>query len=242
MRRRSYFFAAGILACLICGVVGVLIVMVRHEPNWYTNAAVPPGSERTQQALECYGLGSEMWTMILNDREWGGKFQARQLNAYIQDGQLEQFFGTDLLPANVSEPRLAFEPDRIRFGFRYGKGIWSTIVSMTFKAWVAQDESSAVVLELESFEAGVLPVSAQSVLDEISRALRQKDVEINWYRHDGHPVAVVRFPGKQQGTTIQLTAIQVKDGQLVVQGRNNDPTLGPFGPGAAPVAAGTDQQ
>jgi hypothetical protein len=238
MRRRSYFFAAGILACLVCGVAGVVIAMVRHEPHWYVTAAAPPGAERTKASNEFFESFWVTVDLIRNEREWGGKFPAPQVNAYFQERLFDDLkLDPNQLPGQIREPRVAFEQDRLRFGFRYGKGVWSTIISMTLKVWVSRDESTAVVLELENFEAGALSVSSQSVLDEISRLLREKDIEINWYRHNGHPVAVVRFQANQQRSTIQLTAIQVKDDLLMIQGRNNDPALGPFpqAGGAAPA-------
>jgi hypothetical protein len=82
-----------------------------------------------------------------------------------------------------------------------------------------------MVLELDGIHAGSLPVAAQSVLEEVSRVLREKDVEINWYRHNGHPCAVLRFQTEPQRSPVQLTAIQSKfdkEGTLVIQGRNNE--------------------
>ncbi len=49
---------------------------------------------------------------------------------------------------------------------------------MVLKVWVPKEDSSALVLELESLQAGLLPVSAQSVLEEIARVLRGTRVEI----------------------------------------------------------------
>jgi hypothetical protein len=70
-------------------------------------------------------------------------------------------------------------------------------------------------------------------LEEISRLLREKDIEINWYRHNGHPCAALRFQTDPQHSPVQLSAIQSKndqEGMLIIQGRTNDPSLGPFPP------------
>jgi hypothetical protein len=231
MSRRSLLFAVGIVACLVCGVVGVVIAMVRHEPAWYQTAAMPAGPERTQLSTDFLAACSDLKGQVDNEPQWGGKITSRQVNSWFEDGLFN--FDANLLHGDITEPRIAFEPDRVRFGFRHGKGLWSSIVSMTLHVWVPQDDSSAVVLELESLEAGSLPVSAQSVLEEIARVLREKELEINWYRHNGHPTAVIRFRTDQQHSPIQLTAIQARDGVLVIQGRNNNAT-GPAAPASNP--------
>jgi hypothetical protein len=236
MSRRSFLVAVGILACLIIGGTGIVIVIVRHEPDWYVRAAVPPGPERAQLSRDFLEAASDLKGQIDNEREWGGKFTARQVNSYFEEGLIEQKLDAELLRGQFSAPRVAFEQNRLRLGFRYGKGIWSTVISATLHVWVPKDDSSALVLELDSIHAGSLPVAAQSVLEEVSRVLREKDVEINWYRHNGHPCAVLRFQTEPQRSPVQLTAIQSntdKEGMLVIQGRNNEigPPTGEAAPG-----------
>ncbi len=234
MSRRSFFFAVGIFACLVCAAVGIVVATVRHEQAWYVSAAVPAGPERTQLSRDFYDPFSELLDQVGNEKEWGGKFTARQVNAYLEEGLYDAKLDADLLRGKISDPRIAFDQDRVQLGFRYGKGVWSTIISMTLKLWVPQEDSSSVVLELESLQAGSLPVSAQSVLEEISRVLREKDIEINWYRHNGHPTAVLRFQSNQQRSPVQLTSIQSKEGVLIIQGRTND--LGPAAPASTTPA------
>jgi hypothetical protein len=221
MSRRSLFFAVGILACLVCGVVGVLAALVRCEPEWYRSAALAPGPERKQLSKGFYDAFLDLKSQIDNEKDWGRKFEAQTVNAWLEEGLFELKLDADLSRSKISQPRVRFEDDRLRLGFRYGKGIWSTVISITLHVWVPQQDSSALVLEVESLQAGRLPVSAQSVLEEISRVLREKEIEINWYRINGHPAAVLRFQTDQQHAPVQLTAIRSKEGVLLIQGRTN---------------------
>jgi hypothetical protein len=211
----------------------VVIALVRSEPPWYRAAAVAAGPQRKQLANGFLEAFLDLRGQIGNEHEWGRKFEAPTVNAWFAE-ELEDKFGAALARAKISDPRIAFEPDQFRLGFRYGKGLWSTIISMTVRVWVPKEDSSAVVLELANLRAGALPVSAQSVLEEISRLLREQDLEINWYRVNGHPAAVLRFQSDQQHAPVQLAAIQSKDGVLVIQGRTNDPSLGPTAPPSNP--------
>jgi hypothetical protein len=236
MSRRSLFFAVGILACLLCAAVGVVIAMVRCEPEWYRGASAPAGPQRLQLSQDFWDAFTDLKAQVDNEREWGKKFDAKTVNAWFEEGLYQINLDADLARSKISQPRVVFEQDRVRLGFRYGKGIWSTVISMALRVWVPKEDSSAVVLELESLQAGALPVSAQSVLEEISRVLREKDLEINWYRINGHPAAVLRFQTDQQHPPVQLTAINSKEGELLIQGRTNDPSQGPPPPAAGPAA------
>jgi hypothetical protein len=131
-----------------------------------------------------------------------------------------------MLPDNVSAPRVAVDADRLRLGFRYGSGRWSTIITIDMRLWVAHGEANTVSLELLGLSAGGLPISAQSLLEYISEAARQSHteegrriVDVTWYRHDGHPVALLRFGPDQQRTTIHLTHVGLEQGRLLIQGR-----------------------
>src|SRR5205823_2782932 len=117
-----------------------------------------------------------------------------------------------LLPDGVSQPRVAFEQDRLRIGFRYGTSLWSTIVSIDFRVWLAKGEPNAVVLQLKGVHAGSLPISAQSLLENISEALRRYNVQVMWYRHQGYPTAVVKFQTDQPRPTCQLLQLDLKPG------------------------------
>jgi hypothetical protein len=236
-------FAVGMLGCLLCVVLGAALILVRYEPQWYRNAGIPAGTQRTQLSQDFHEAFSQLMYQVGNEPEWNGRVTAKQVNAWFEEGMYQEKLDADLLRGNISQPRIAFEDNRVRLGFRYGKGIRSTVISMNLQIWVPPDDTSAVVLQLESLQAGLLPVSAQSVLEEISRLLREKDIEINWYRHNGYPTAVLRFQANQQHSGVELTAIQAKeetaegggkDGVLVIHGRNNDPALNPV-PVAAPV-------
>src|SRR5579862_1841360 len=106
MRRRSLFFAVGMLVCLICGVAGILIALMRHEPDWYAAAAVPPDADRAQLSNEIKEAFSDLDARIHNEREWGGKFTAAQLNCYFEDGLSDDFkLDATLPPDTFSEPR-----------------------------------------------------------------------------------------------------------------------------------------
>ena len=155
------------------------------------------------------------------------------INLEVAPGQTRDAYL--LLPDGVSWPRVRFEPDRIRLAFHYGRGLWATVVSIDLRVWQPVNEPNVVALELEGFHAGALPISAQSLLDQISEMLRQHNVQVTWYRHNGHPTAATKFQSDQPRPTAQLQQVELKPGMLVITGHSGDSL--PFAPPPLPAAA-----
>ena len=63
-------------------------------------------------------------------------------------------------------------------------------------------------MRLEHIDAGLVPFTAQWLLERISEVARNNDIEVNWYRHEGYPVALIRFQADQARPTLQFKAVQ----------------------------------
>jgi hypothetical protein len=226
MSRRSVLVAVGIFLLLTCGGATALLLLVRYEPERYVQATVPPGPERTDQSKKFCAEFSNLISGIGSDHEWGVKFTEKQINSYFDEHFVQQGLDVRLLPEGISQPRLVIETDKIRLAFRYGSGLWSTVISIDMRVWLARNEPNVVALKLEGFHAGALPISAQSLLERISEVGRQNGIDVNWYRHEGHPVALLRFQADQAQPTMQLIAVQLGQGVIEITGRPNEPAPG----------------
>jgi hypothetical protein len=228
MSRRSLLLTLGVLFGLAGGGAVVLVGMIRYEHHWYSRAGLPPGPMRTQRSREFTTEFFDFLSAVNGERDergWYATFTDEQINSYFDEGFIQSGLDTRLLPEGVSEPRVAFEaPDRIRLAFRYGKGAWSTLISIDLRVWLASRELNAVALELEGFHAGALPISAQSLLEQFSLVVgKQNGMELNWYRdpESGHPVAVLHFQTDYRNN-VQLQAVQLDQGSITIRGRSND--------------------
>ncbi|HZY90613.1 MAG TPA: hypothetical protein VFE78_37670 [Gemmataceae bacterium] len=231
MSRRSFYLAIGIFLVLTCGGGAATLLLLRHEPQQYRLAAVPPGAARTERSKEFLNEFCQLIS-ALDDQDphtapsWYARFTDEQINSYFDEQFVQSGMSEKLLPEGISQPRLMFEPDRARLAFRYGSGFWSTVISIDLKVWQPKGEANAVALELEGFHAGALPIAAQSLLERISEVGRQNGIEVDWYRHNGHPVALLRFQAEQPRPTLQLQAVQLEQGAITIKGKSGD------GPGA----------
>jgi hypothetical protein len=222
MSRRSFLVGAGVFAILIVGFFGGLWLMLGNEPRHY---------RRLCETIEQQSLRSqEFWkrsTDLYSQTEEGGPFSATftedQVNAWFAEGIYKSGLADKMFPEGVSEPRVAFEAERIRLAFRYRSAFVNTVVSASLKVWLPGGEPNLLAIQLESFQAGLIPISAQWLLEEISEVGRGKGVEVNWYRHEGRPVAVLRFQADKAKPTIKLTGIFLDDTTFTIQGESAEP-------------------
>jgi hypothetical protein len=229
MRRKSLWLSFGLLLLVTISIVATLVVLARHEPEFYSRCAVPPGPERLELSNKFIFEFARFIAKIkdggdVNTGDWRGSFTDDQINGYLQEGFLTTGAADKLLPEDISDPRIVFEQNRIRLGFRYGTPPWSTIISVDFRFWVAKQEPNVVILELQGLHAGALPISAQSLLEEISESLRRNSIQVTWYRHNGNPAAALKFQTDQQRPTTQLRQVELKTGALTILGHTSDPS------------------
>lgn len=222
MRRKSVAWTLAIMVVLLAGISGTLVLLLRHVPAFYVRTEIPPGPHRTKCSGEFVGELARLFAGISDKKLWDGRLTEEQINSYCQEDLLKEHADDRPLPAGISEPRVALEPDRIRLAFRYGTGLWSTIVSVDLRVWLVAKEANVVALEFQGMHAGALPISSQSLLERASETARRHDIDPTWYRHAGHPVLLLRFQAGRSRPTFQLEQLDLQQGLLHVSGRSLD--------------------
>lgn len=219
MKRKSMIYG-GVVIVGLSVVLVVLIGMLRFEPSFYREAEMGSGPERRKKSAEFLSNFFQLWNGVTSDAHWGTDFTTEQVNSYLAENFVTDGTIDKILPDGVREPRVAFEDGKIHFAFRYGAPPWSTIVSVDLRVWLVQKEYNLVALELERIRAGLVPVSGRSVLERMAETIRQhnRGIEFNWYRHDGHPVALLRFQADKVMPTIRLQQLDITHGQMLIQG------------------------
>jgi hypothetical protein len=223
MSRKSVLLGLGILL-LLAGTVGTaLLLLLRHEPHFYRRAAVPPGPERRAMGAECLSKTGTFLSSIQGNPTWHETFSEEQINSFLEEDFVRSEAKRLTLPEHITDPRVTFEPGRIRLGFRYHLGRFSTVVSIDMRVWLAKDDPNVAALEIQGMRAGALPVSAQSILERLSDAAESNNVKLSWYRHNGNPVAVLRFQSEDSRTTIVLENLDLQDGKIYIRGQSLEP-------------------
>ena len=232
MRRRVLWLAVGLMLTGVAAILATLLILLQHEPSFYRRAAVPAGHQRAEwsEQFKASVTGFILWIKNGGDTKtgnWNGKFSELGINSYLAEDFVRDGLAQKLLPDGVSDVRLVLEQDRIRLGFRYGEGPWSTVISVAFRVWLAHHEQNVAVLELESLHAGALQISAQSLLEQISEALRSYNIQVTWYRHNGNPTAALKFITDQPRPTCQVLQVGLTPASLEIFGRSSEPLDNP---------------
>ena len=229
MSRRSLAGAFGIVALLVLSLGAVVAGMLRYEPRFHRAAERPAGKERLEQSRAFVNefttmLGEVKLSEVNRQDPWSQQFTFKdeQINSFLSEGFVQQGWAEKVLPEGISEPRVSFEPDVMHLSFRYKANLVSTVVSLDMRAWVPTGEGNVLALCLKGFHAGAVPFKAQWLLDQLSEVARQNDVEVSWYRHEGHPVAILHFQAGQPRPTIKLKNVRIEQGQLTVSGESGE--------------------
>lgn len=226
MTRRSLLMTLGVVLFLLGSGGAGIFLLIRHEPAAFRRAAVPPGPERTQHSKEFLIEFSELLNATSKgyERDWDVRMTEKQVNSYFAEDFLSSHLDEHLLPDGISEPRILFEPGKVRFAFRYGKGLLSSIISLDFNVWLTS-ETNTIAMQLTSLQAGSMPIGAQLFLDDLSVMLENNGIQVSWHRHEGHPVALLRFQADARETTVQLQHLQIDQGNIIIRGKAVEPGL-----------------
>jgi hypothetical protein len=227
MKKRNLIVSSVLVVLLLSGLGTGLVLAYYYEPAFYRRCEIPPGPERASASKQCFStLFTKLTNLIINagtpdyTEPWSVPFGETEVNSFLQEDLFNKWKDlSSLQQQGISDVRVAFEADNhIRLGFRYGKEPWQTIMSFDMRVWLVPKEMNVLAVELVGRHAGALPVSAQSLLTSIAEQLHSRFVEVSWYRHNGNPVALVRFQMDGARPTVQLREVAVRQGMLTIGG------------------------
>lgn len=233
-KRSGWWKSLLLLATIVVAGAGGLAAALKYEPAFYI--ALEAGPDRVNGSNASSRLVTRVQDLVNDARskpEWGATFSANELNCFLDDfdGDVRARFGPSF--RNV---RTCMAGDRLRLGVRWGEGTFSTILWMDLACWLVQSEPNCLAVQVETIRAGLIPVSSQSILDRITEAARDANVDVTWYRHGGQPVGLFRFFTDQlRRSPRQLRTVQLSDGTLTIAGRTTLEGQSAVPAGAVPV-------
>jgi hypothetical protein len=220
MSRKSLFLGLVVALLLVGSTAGILIALLRYEDSEFRSCSLPPGAERKEQCNAFLQEIVDLKDKIQDNSKsplWDAQFTEKQINSFFDDGLSKGGWDTVFDREGIHDPKVIVKQDRIRLGFRYGTGFWSTRIAIDFRVWIAPNESNVVCLELQGLHAGLLPISAHSLLERVSDMVRE-NVEVTWYRHKGNPVALLHFQKDQARTSVRLKSLVLQPGKITFSG------------------------
>ncbi len=221
--RRKAMRAAGavLLACLI-GMAAFFVWAwraSRRVPDFYVAALMAPREELARSGQELVQEFQQLQSDVHREGTWQAVFTEKEINGWLAVELPARH--PDLLPQQLTDPRVEIGADRARVAARYESGKFRSVLYVSV-AVTTRDGDNVVAVTLLEARAGALPVPLRSVTRHIDRAAERLKIEIQWEEDDqGRPVAVftVPLPASTQRFDVRIDKIVLQSEQVIVYGR-----------------------
>lgn len=204
MSRRGLMIFLAALLGLVTVTAGLLWRASQNVPEFYRASLELPGTVAEQQAQSDQLIRE---TMKLTDDlrfadEWAAEFTEAEINSWLVHELPNEF--EDYSPDAIKNPRIRIRKDGIDIGFFYDGTEWSGVVSLVLRPSVAVDHRLRI--EINSIQAGTLPLPADSIMERIIRDLKLDAGRFEWSRSERERDEIL----------IDLSAESAQDGSLDV--------------------------
>ncbi len=224
MRRGLRIAVFGLVA--LAAVLAILLFgaqyAARQAPAFYRESLAADRAV-LEQASDAFLQQASVLTSDLNrGGEWHAVFTVGQINGWLAVDLVENHPG--LVPAGVTEPRVAILDDRLTLAYRAAGGMIEGVVSVEVE--VALPEPDQLALRLKRVRAGTLPLPMGVVIDAVEEAARQMDLRVTWRQANGDPVALIALAPilADGGKRIRVEEVYLGEGEVYVAGTTESAT------------------
>lgn len=175
--RWIYRIAGGVAGLL--GLAGILLIGATYKPSWYRPAVVTSEDCRAIRN-ELPSFGSAIGAYLAQGQPFRIELTEEHVNRWIAARDEIWPAARRMLPAEIQDPVISFQPGQVIVGARCLKDGMSSIVSLATTLGVA-NSGGALMIRVEGFYAGLVPVPRMLVEPAARKALARA-IRSNW-RH-----------------------------------------------------------
>jgi len=225
MSRKRGTVTVGLLALLALLVWG-LVCSVKYQPDFYQTAlaASAPSEIRREQADEFVRTTVRLIDEIRNDDSWSHEFSEEAVNGWLAE-ELPAKYG-ELLPPEVTAPRVKFEQGKVLIAFQVRHGMWKGVVSGSVHPFVAGPNRLA--LEFQSVRIGLIPVPVDEILGDFVTQMNAGGWRMQWQTNGKKDVLVLDLADDlvldREGERPILEAVDLESRLLRITGRRSSET------------------
>jgi hypothetical protein len=215
-RKKRGTLILGLVVLLVLVAPGVGWVALTYQPRFYRMRIILPRAQRRQVAKRFEAQSLQLYNDIHNEPRWEAIFTDQEVNAWLAEYLVTQF--GDHIPQGIHEPRVLFENDRVTLAFQLDRGPLRSVVWVVARVRVPGDNQ--VALTLEKIRAGIVPISAEWVIERITDQVRLRGFEIEWKTENDLPVALIRYQPESGRNGVVLESLLIRDGEIRLAGRS----------------------
>jgi hypothetical protein len=213
---RLFATVCGAIALLVVGFLGGGYWAVRREPAFYRQALAHEPARLEEASDELLQHTTALVSDVREVGQWQALFTADQVNGWLAVDVPQNHPG--LLPAEIIEPRVMFQPSRVTIGCRLEQAGISTVASLEVEVYMARP--NVLAIRFCKARAGAVPVPLAPILERCSAAAANSNLRLEWQQASGDPVALLTLAARQEhGTEFFLEKLELRDGEMYLSGR-----------------------
>jgi hypothetical protein len=216
--RRGLRITLLVLCCLLLVGAVVLLLVYRASqqvPEFYLEAMAGDAAAQRKASDRMVEQTARLNNNLRNEGRWQAAFSAEDINGWLAV-ELPRA-NPPVLPPQIHDPRADIEPDGVTVAARAERGGFSTVVSLKMDVYL--ESANVLALRIRSARAGAVPWPLGQVVQNLTKAARHADFQLQWRQAGGDPVAVLTIPPlRRQGKEAKVDAVRLEKGQIVVSG------------------------
>jgi hypothetical protein len=224
VRRKIFRFIAYILVgiCLILLLILYLLYLsAQRLPDFYKKAlAVDDTIQRLRNDEMRYKIGNFNNALQKVGESWQAVFTTEDMNAYFAVELAKE--GANLLPDEITEPRLAFSERQVDFACQITQSSFSGILHLTLR--LTLPEPNRLAIRIKNAKLGKLPISKEIPVKFLVQTLEKKSYSVQQGQEAGDPVITVLLNMQYGKNLVFLDGITFQDGTVHLSGTTEQPS------------------
>ena len=215
MRKKLATGCCSVLLLILVGLLG-LYWASQHVPEAYRKATQVESALERQANDQMLRRTTALISDVKKEGRWEAVFTAEEINGWLAVDLVENH--PDALPQQLSDPRLAIEPDRVTLFCRARwRGITS-VITLTVDPYVAKP--NVLALRIRKVRAGALPLPLTKILESISGAAKRMEYHLQWQHREGDPLALITIPPPRdrQDRVVRIETLKLGENEIYLSG------------------------
>lgn len=204
------FFLLGLI------VFQILLILASRAPDFYLEKVQIDPVQASRMSDQLLQKTTALAGQVQHPGRWYQVFTEDEINAWLAVDLPKNHH--DLLPPELSDPRIKLDPDTVRIAVKARQGLLSGILSIDLH--VQSPEDNTVVVVFRRVSLGALPLPVRPLIERLKNFAATAGWEIREMQKDGAPTFVIRIPPMpdEKGQIRELTWLHIVDGRVELSG------------------------